>query len=70
MLYDYEKNIKITKNKNGEIVVKMNDAILTRLICCVSDAEDQARQDGYKATADDNRKLFTILYNKQKQLGE
>lgn len=70
MLYDYERNIKITKNKNGEIVVKMNDAILTKLICCVFDAEDQARQEGYEATADDNRTLFFALYNKQKQLGE
>lgn len=64
MLYDYEKNITITKHKNGEVSIKTNSAILTSIICAMADADDKNREDGYEATADEYRKLFFTLHNK------
>lgn len=64
-IYDYDRNIKITKRQNKQVTIKMNTAILDKIIVCLFDAEEQQKNDGYKATSEDTRELCTALYNKR-----
>lgn len=63
-IYNYKKNITITTTPNGDKVITMNDAILTALINCISDASDYQRSKGHKATADDTEEMWKALMKK------
>lgn len=67
-LFDYQANIAITKTPNGDIVMTMNDAILTALINHIHDASELQRQKGYDATSEDTKDLWRALCEKEEQL--
>lgn len=67
-LYDYQANIAITKTPNGDIVMTMNDAILTALINHIHDASEFQKQQGYDATAGDTKAFWRALCEKEEQL--
>lgn len=69
-IYDYKANITITKTPNGDIVMTMNEAILTSLINCIDDASELQKQKGYNATADDIKEMWRALCEKEEQLEE
>lgn len=69
-IYDYKANITLTKTPNGDIVMTMNDAILTSLINCIDGASELQKQKGYNATAKDTKALWRALCEKEEQLEE
>lgn len=69
-IYNYRKNITITTTPNGDIVMTMNDAILTSLINYIHDASELQRQQGYSATAESTKALWRALCEKEEQLEE
>lgn len=69
-LYDYQANITITKTPNGDVVMTMNDAILTALINHIHDASELQNQKGYNSTAEDTKALWRALYEKEEQMEE
>lgn len=69
-IYDYQANITLTKTPNGDIVMTMNDAILTDLINYTHDASELQKQQGYSATAENTKALWRALCEKEEQLEE
>lgn len=69
-LYNYQANITLTKTPNGDVVMTMNDAIFTALICHIHDASELQAQNGHTATAEDTKELWRALYEKEEQLEE
>ena len=67
-LFDYQANIAITKTPNGDIVMTMNDAILTAITNHIHDASELQRQQGYDATAEDTKELWRAICEKEEQL--
>lgn len=67
-LYNYQANITLTKTPNGDVVMTMNDAILTVLINHIHDASELQSQKGYDATAGDTKALWRALCEKEEQL--
>jgi len=66
-IYNYRKNITITTTPNGDKVITMNDAILTFLINCISDASAYQRSKGHNATADDTKEMWKALMKKHNE---
>ena len=60
-IYDYQDQIKITTTPDGKKVVTMNEAILTRLFICLTDAANNQAAKGYDATARDTLALRDAL---------
>lgn len=63
--YNYNENIKITKNSNGEIVMKMNKQILTVITNHLYDAAQYQKEQGYEATAKDTMELWEAIIEKE-----
>lgn len=66
-IYDYENNIKITTTPNGDRVITMNHQILTSIINHLYDAATLQEKEGLKATAEDTKKLWRTLLEKDKR---
>lgn len=64
-IYNYEKNITLTKTVNGDVVMTMNEAILTSLMNHIWDAGQHQSDKGFNATAEDTLKLWTALAEKK-----
>ena len=64
-IYNYEKNITITKTVNGDVVMTMNDAILTSILNHIWDGGQHQADNGLNATAEDTLKLWTVLAEKK-----
>lgn len=60
-IYDYEANINIITTPNGDKVLTMNDAILTKLINDIYDASQFQGKKGFKATSRDTMRLWNAL---------
>lgn len=69
-IYDYQANITIAKTPNGDIVMTMNDAILTNILNDIHDASELQRQQGYEATSESTKALWRALCEKEEQLEE
>ena len=67
-IYDYKNNIKLTKTVNGDVVMTLNEPILTTIINCVYDSIEMCKEDGRLATAEDIKKLWDVLYDKSDAL--
>lgn len=63
--YNYNENINITKNQNGQIVMKMNKQILTLITNHLYDAAEYQKEHGYEATAKDTMELWRTLIEKE-----
>lgn len=64
-IYDYQKNIKISKTMNDDVIVTMNKPILIELINIVYDAIEYRKSQRYTATAERTKELWTALYEKE-----
>lgn len=64
-IYNYEKNITITKTVNGDVVMTMNEEILTSLLNHIWDAGQHQADKKLYATAEDTLKLWTALAEKK-----
>lgn len=60
-IYNYNKNITITTTPNGDKVITMNKAILTKLCNCLYDAQRYQQDNNLNATAKDTAKLWEAL---------
>ena len=63
-IYDYEKNIKVITTVNGDKVITMNKAIFTAIRNAIHDASERYEDKGLQATADDLKKLWASLVDK------
>ena len=59
---DRYKNITATRTPHGDMVLVINESILTTLTIATYDAMEKQKADGYKATAEDTKKLWRKLY--------
>lgn len=64
-IYNYQENIKLTKTVNDDVIMTMNKPILTELINIVYDAIEHRKSQGYIATAEKTKELWTALYEKE-----
>lgn len=64
-IYNYNKNITLTKTVNGDVVMTMNEAILTTILNHIWDAGQRQAENGYDATSEDTLKLWTALAEKK-----
>lgn len=60
-IYDYKNNIKITTTPNGDKVITMNEAILTKLCNDIFEAQMAQQNRGLEATAKDTNELWQAL---------
>lgn len=60
-IYDYANNVKVMTTVNGDKVITMNDAIFTKLIVDLYEAEAQQKQDMRDATARTTQELIDAL---------
>ena len=63
-IYNYQKNIKISKTASGDVVLTMNEPILITLINCVYDAAEYLKGQGLNASYEDISNLWKALYEK------
>lgn len=63
-IYDYAKNIKVVTTVSGDKVITMNEAIFTTIRNAIYDASEKQEKEGLQATADDLKKLWANLVDK------
>lgn len=63
-IYDYANNIKVITTNGGDKVITMNEAIFTTIRNAIHDGSEYMEEKGYKATADDYKKLWANLVDK------
>lgn len=63
-MYNYQENIKINKTVSGDIVLTMNEAILTTILNCIYDSCEYRKNEGLTTSAEDTNKLWNIMYDK------
>lgn len=66
-IYDYAKNIKVITTVNGDKVITMNEAIFTAIRNAIHDASERYEDKGLQATADDLKKLWASLVDKNNE---
>lgn len=64
-IYDYKNNISVVTTPNGDKVITMNEAILTKLTNRLWDASDYQRQNGNTYSAEDTLELRRVLVDKE-----
>ena len=64
-MYDYNKNINIITTPNGDKVITMNDAIFTKLLNDLFDAQMYQESKNLNATARDTQDLWRALADKE-----
>ena len=63
-IYNYKENIKVVTTAGGEKVVVMNDAIFTTIRNAICDAAVYRKQKGYSSVAEDTKRLWEVLCDK------
>lgn len=63
-IYDYANNIKVITTVSGDKVITMNKAIFTTIRNAIHDASERYEDKGLEATADDLKKLWYELLEK------
>lgn len=64
-IYDYQANITVTTTPNGDKVITMNDAIFTKLLNDLFDAQMYQENKNLNATARDTQELWRALADKE-----
>lgn len=64
-IYNYDKNITLTKTVNGDVVITMNEEILTTILNDIWDAGQHQADKHFFATAEETLKLWTALGEKK-----
>lgn len=65
-IYDYENNITIKKDSNGNLTVKMNEEILTSIIISLYEGSEYQEKSGRIYSSKETKKLIAALSNKSK----
>lgn len=60
-IYDYQANITVTTTPNGDKVITMNNAIFTKLLNDLFDAQMYQDSKNLNATARDTQDLWRAL---------
>lgn len=63
-IYDYANNIKVITTVSGDKVITMNRAIFIAILNAIHDASERNEDKGLQATADDLKKLWANLVDK------
>lgn len=63
-IYDYTNNIKVITTVSGDKVITMNQAIFTTISNAIHDSSERYEDKGLQATADDLKKLWASLVDK------
>ena len=63
-IYDYANNIKVITTVSGDKVITMNKDIFTTIRNAIHDASERYEDKGLEATADDLKKLWYELLEK------
>lgn len=66
-IYDYANNIKVITTISGDKVITMNEAIFTAIRNAIHDASEWYEDKGLQATADDLKKLWASLVDKNNE---
>lgn len=64
-IYNYQANITVTTTPNGDKVITMNDAIFTKLLNDIFDAQMYQYHKKLDATAEDTKNLWLALADKE-----
>lgn len=64
-IYDYQANITVTTTPNGDKVITMNNAIFTKLLNDLFDAQMYQENKNLNATARDTQELWRALADKE-----
>lgn len=64
-IYNYQANITITTTPHGDKVITMNDAIFTKMLNDIFDAQMYQYDKKLDATAEDTKKLWQALADKE-----
>lgn len=63
-IYDYANNIKVITTVSGDKVITMNQDIFTLIRNSIYDASEKKEAEGLQASADDLKKLWANLVDK------
>lgn len=63
-IYDYANNIKVITTVSGDKVITMNKAIFATIRNAIHDSSERYEDKGLQATADDLKKLWASLVDK------
>lgn len=64
-IYDYQANITVTTTPNGDKVITMNDAIFTKILNDIFDAQMYQESKKLDASARDTQDLWRALADKE-----
>lgn len=64
-IYNYQANITVTTTPNGDKVITMNNAIFTKLLNDLFDAQMYQENKNLNATARDTQDLWRALADKE-----
>ncbi len=64
-IYDYNENITITKTPRGDVVMTMNEEILTVIMNRIHDAAQFQKERGFEATAEDTMEIWKAIVDKE-----
>lgn len=64
-IYEYKSNITVTTTPNGDKVITMNNAIFTKLLNDLFDAQMYQENKNLNATARDTQELWRALADKE-----
>lgn len=65
-IYNYQANITVTTTPNGDKVITMNDAIFTKILNGIFDAQMYQESKNLNATARDTQDLWKALAGEAK----
>lgn len=64
-IYNYQANITVTTTAHGDKVITMNDAIFTKILNDIFDAQMYQQSKELDATAEDTKRLWQALADKE-----